>query len=69
MMELNGWYDTEGGAMPINEEGHSLNEIVCRLQKDDEDFGHTDMDLELLLPNGDIKNVNSMVYRIVNDNL
>jgi len=55
--------------MPINEEGHSLNEIVCRLQKDDEDFGHTDMDLELLLPNGDIKNVNSMVYRIVNDNL
>ena len=47
MMELNGWYDTEGGAMPVNEEGHSLNEIVCRLKKDDEDFGHTDMDLEL----------------------
>ena len=69
MMELNGWYDTEGGAMPVNEEGHSLNEIVCRLKKDDEDFGHTDMDLELLLHNGDTKNVTTMVYRMVNDNL
>jgi len=69
MMELNGWYETDKGEMPVNEEGHSLNEIVCRLQKDDEDFGQTDMDLELLLPNGDIKNVNDMVYRIVNDNL
>ena len=66
---LDGWYETEGGLLPIYEEGTSLNEIVYRLQKDDEDFGHTDMDLELLLPNGDIKNVNSMVYRMVNDNL
>ena len=35
---LDGWYDTEGGFMPIYEEGTSLNEIVYRLQKDDEDF-------------------------------
>ena len=66
---LDGWYETEGGLLPIYEEGTSLNEIVYRLQKDDEDFGHTDMELELELENGDTKDVSKMVYRMVSDDL
>ena len=62
---LDGWYDTEGGFMPIYEEGTSLNEIVHRLQKDDEDFGHTDMEFELELPSGEVKDVANLISRIV----
>ena len=64
---LNGWYDTEGGFMPIYEEGTSLNEIVYRLQKDDEDFGHTDMEFELELPSGEVKDVAKLISRIVSN--
>ncbi len=69
MIVLSGWYETEGGLMPIDEEGKNLNEVVCRLQKEDEDFGHTDMELELELENGDTKDVSKMVYRMVNNDL
>jgi len=62
---LDGWYETEGGLTPIYEEGTSLNEIVYRLQKDDEDFGHTDMEFELELPSGEVKDVSKMISRIV----
>ena len=62
---LDGWYETEGGLLPIYEEGTSLNEIVHRLQKDDEDFGHTDMEFELELPSGEVKDVANLISRIV----
>mgnify|MGYP001083844451 CR=1 FL=1 len=51
--------------MPIYEEGTSLNEIVYRLQKDDEDFGHTDMEFKLELPSGEVKDVANLISRIV----
>ena len=62
---LSGVYETDGGGVPIYEEGTSLNEIVYRLQKDDEDFGHTYMEFELELPSGEVKDVSKMISRIV----
>ena len=64
---LEGWYETDGGFMPIYEEGTSLNEIVYRLQKDDEDFGHTDMGFKLHMPSGEIKDVTNLISRIVSN--
>ena len=62
---LTGWYEIETGAVMIDETGDNLNEIVCRLTERDEDFGHTDMELELHLPDGEIKCVEDLVYRMV----
>jgi len=50
----------------LDETGANLNEIVVRLvQNDVENFGHTDMELELHLPDGEIKCVESLVQRMV----
>ena len=63
---LTGWYETEEGAVMLDETGANLNEIVCRLMENDvENFGHTDMELELHLPDGEIKCVESLVQRMV----
>ena len=62
---LTGWYETDNGAVMLDETGSSLNEIVCRLQRRDRDFGHTDMELEVNLPDGTIKFVEDTVSRIV----
>ena len=62
---LTGWYEVDTGAVMIDETGDNLNEIVCRLTERDEDFGHTDMELELHLPNGEIKLVEETVARMV----
>jgi len=64
---LTGWYETDNGAVMLDETGSSLNEIVCRLQRKDSDFGHTDMELEVHLPDGTIKFVEDTVSRIVSD--
>ena len=62
---LTGWYEVETGVVIVDETGENLNEIVCRLTERDEDFGHTDMELELHLPNGEIKLVEETVARMV----
>ena len=64
---LTGWYETDNGAVMLDETGSSLNEIVCRLQRKDSDFGHTDMELEVHLPDGTIKFVEDTVSRIVSN--
>ena len=65
---LTGWYETDNGkAEMVDETGSSLNEIVCRLQRIDSDFGHTDMELEVHLPDGTIKFVEDTVSRIVSN--
>lgn len=63
--QLQGWYETEAGAILVNDQGFCLSAIVTRLQMMDEDFGHTDMELELTLPDGTVKNVEHLVYRMV----
>lgn len=63
---LTGWYEVEEGVVMLDETGANLNEIVVRLvQNDVENFGHTDMELELHLPDGEIKCVESLVRRMV----
>lgn len=66
---LTGWYRPMGVKEPVmlDETGSSLNEIVDRLQCKDSDFGHTDMELELHLPDGEIKLVEDTVSRIVSN--
>ena len=64
---LTGWYETDNGAVMLDETGSSLNEIVCRLQRKDIDFGHTDMELEVHLPDGTIKFAEDTVSRIVSN--
>tara|TARA_R100000353_G_scaffold151967_1_gene110282 strand:- start:673 stop:897 length:225 start_codon:yes stop_codon:yes gene_type:complete len=66
---LTGWYYPMGAEKPVmlDETGSSLNEIVCRLQRMDSDFGHTDMELEVHLPDGTIKFVEDTVSRIVSN--
>jgi len=66
---LTGWYETETGVEMLDETGDNLNDVVCRLmERDPENFGHTDMELELHLPDGEIKCVEDLVYRIVKGN-
>jgi hypothetical protein len=62
---LTGWYEIENGVVMLDENGDSLSDIVAQLQRNDEDFGHTDMELELHLPNGEIKLVEEIVARMV----
>ena len=63
---LTGWYETDEGAVMLDETGANLNEIVVRLvQNDVENFGHTDMELELHLPDGEVKCVEMLVQRMV----
>lgn len=62
---LTGWYETDNGTVMLDESGHCLSDIVAQLQRVDEDFGHTDMELELHLPNGEIKTVEETVARMV----
>jgi hypothetical protein len=62
---LTGWYETDNGAVMLDESGYCLADIVAQLQRVDEDFGHTDMELELHLPNGEIKTVEETVARMV----
>ena len=65
---LTGWYETDEGVVMLDETGANLNEIVVRLvQNDVENFGHTDMELELHLPNGVVKLVEETVRRMVRD--
>ena len=64
---LTGWYETDNGVVMLDETGSSLNEIVCRLQSKDSDFGHTDMELEVHLPDGTIKFAEDTVSRIVSN--
>ena len=64
---LTGWYEADNGVVMLDETGSSLNEIVCRLQHRDSDFGHTDMELEVHLPDGTIKFVEDTVSRIVSN--
>jgi len=64
---LTGWYETDNGMEMVDETGSSLNEIVCRLQRRDSDFGHTDMELEVHLPDGTIKFAEDTVSRIVSN--
>jgi len=64
---LTGWYETDNGIVMLDETGSSLNEIVCRLQRRDSDFGHTDMELEVHLPDGTIKFAEDTVSRIVSN--
>ena len=51
----------------VNEEGFCLSSIVARMQMMDDDFGHTDMELELTYANGDTKDVTSLVHRLIRD--
>ena len=64
---LTGWYEPNTGIVMLDETGSSLNEIVCRLQRRDSDFGHTDMELEVHLPDGTIKFAEDTVSRIVSN--
>ena len=63
--KLTGWYEGEQGAILVNEEGFCLSSIVARMQMMDDDFGHTDMELELELPTGVVKDANPLVCRMV----
>jgi len=64
---LTGWYESDTGITMIDETGSSLSEIVFRLQRQDRDFGHTDMEFELHFPDGTIKLVEDTVARIVTE--
>jgi hypothetical protein len=67
ILTLAGWYEVEEGAMPVNMEGFDLREIVLRLMSfDPENFGHTDMELELYTGfDGIYENVTDQVYTMV----
>ena len=62
---LTGWYETDNGVVMLDESGHCLSDIVAQLQRVDEDFGHTDMGLELHLPYGEMKTSEETVARMV----
>ena len=65
--KLTGWYEGEHGAILVNEQGFCLSAIVARMQMMDADFGHTDMELELIFEDGHTKDVAQLVHRLVRD--
>ena len=65
MKELNGWYESDHGALLIEMPAKTLLNAVVKMREMDADFGHTDMELELHLPDGEIKCVEDLVYRMV----
>ena len=64
---LTGWYETDEGYMPVHVEGHDLKSLVRRLRDmDPENFGHTDMELELYTGHDGIdEDVTEQVYTMV----
>ena len=65
---VTGWYETENGAVMLDETSESLSHVVARLiKRDSENFGHTEMELELHLPSGEIRLVEDQVESMVRD--
>ena len=65
---LTGWYETDEGYMPVHVEGHDLKSLVRRLRDmDPENFGHTDMELEVYDGIDDVLDVTDKVYRMVGE--
>ena len=65
---LTGWYETDEGYMPVHLEGHALKDLVHRLRDmDPENFGYTDMELEVYDGIGDVVDVTERVYRMVGE--
>lgn len=65
---VTGWYETENGAVMLDETGESLSDVVARLiKRDSENFGHTEMELELHLSSGEIRLVEDQVESMVRD--
>ena len=67
ILTLTGWYEVEQGAMPVHMEGFDLRELVLRLMNSDpENFGHTDMELDLYTGHDGIdEDVTEQVYTMV----
>lgn len=67
-MTLTGWYETENGYMNVHIEGHSFEELVIRLRDmDPENFGYTDMELEVCIGDKDPVDVTNRVYDYIAD--
>lgn len=65
---LTGWYETDEGYMPVHVEGHDLKSLVRRLRDmDPENFGHTDMELEVYDGIDDVLDVTDRVYSMVGE--
>ena len=62
---LEGWYETEDGLLPVYETGDHLEQIVDRLIGLDEDFGHTDMEFQLIYPSGTGVDVTKLINFIM----
>ena len=63
---ITGWYESEDGAIMVDETGNSLSEIVYRMmRRDPENFGYTDCEFELHLPDGSIKLVENKIMEMV----
>jgi len=65
---LTGWYETDEGYMPVHVEGHDLKSLVRRLRDmDPENFGYTDMELEVYDGIDDVLDVTDRVYSMVGE--
>lgn len=67
---LTGWYEVDEGCMNVHIEGHDLLSLVRRLREaDPENFGYTDMELEVCDGIGDVTDVTDQVYIMVGENI
>jgi|TARA_B110000483_G_C17823095_1_gene399724 hypothetical protein len=65
MLRLTGWYETEYGANMVDVQGNNLYACVQHYMLEDEDFGHTDMELEISGEDGVAKDVTMFVHRMI----
>ena len=65
MLRLTGWYETEYGANMVDVQGNNLHACVQHCMLEDEDFGHTDMELEISGEDGVAKDVTMFVHRMI----
>ena len=67
MVRLTGWYEVEYGVEIVDVQGNNLHACVQHYMLEDEDFGYTDMELEITGDDGISKDVTKLVHRMLSN--
>ena len=68
MRELNGWYESDHGALLIEMPAKTLLNAVVKMREMDADFGHTDMEVNWGTLE-DYEDVGSIIYKLLEEEL
>ena len=66
MRSLNGWYESDHGALLIEMPAKTLLNAVVKMREMDADFGHTDMEVNWGTLD-DYEDVGSIIYKLLEE--